>query len=131
MTSLGLPAPVRKLRCLGRQLWRTFKWCPRNDNHLLLLDLRNFDISGKKLERLLDEVYITVNKNSIPDDPRSPNVTSGIRIGTAAVTTRGFGPAEMVQIAEWIKLVITDFENSAPAIRQGVEALCKKHPIYE
>ncbi len=101
------------------------------DNHLLLLDLRNFDISGKKLERLLDEVYITVNKNSIPDDPRSPNVTSGIRIGTAAVTTRGFGPAEMVQIAEWIKLVITDFENSAPAIRQGVEALCKKHPIYE
>ena len=101
------------------------------DNHLILLDLRNYDISGSKLERRLDEVYITVNKNSVPGDSKGPNITSGIRVGTAAVTTRGFGEEEMIKIAEWIKLTITDFENAAPAIRQGVEELCKRHPIYE
>ena len=102
-----------------------------SDNHLLLLDLRSLGITGKELERRLDEVYITVNKNSIPREPEKPFVTSGIRIGTAAVTTRGFGAHEMVDIAEFIKLAATDFENSADYIREKVTAICDKYPLYK
>jgi glycine hydroxymethyltransferase len=80
------------------------------DNHLILLDLRSMGITGKDLEHKLDEVHITANKNAIPNDPESPFVTSGIRLGTPAVTSRGFGEAEMRQIARWIKEVATDFE---------------------
>ena len=100
------------------------------DNHLMLLDLRKYGISGKELEKRLDEVHITTNKNTIPNDPASPFVTSGLRIGTAAVTTRGFKEEEMKLIAHWIKDVIADFENSKERITKEVEALCKKYPIY-
>lgn len=101
-----------------------------SDNHLLLLDLRSLGITGKELEKRLDEVYITVNKNAVPRDPEKPFVTSGIRVGTAAATTRGFGAHEMVKIAEYIKLAATDFEASADKIRAGVTELCTKYPIY-
>ena len=101
------------------------------DNHLILLDLKETEITGKELERRLDECYITVNKNAVPNDPRSPFVTSGVRIGTPAVTTRGFGEDEMVKIAQWIYDVMYDYENSAGRVRSEVEALCKKFPIYE
>ncbi len=100
------------------------------DNHLMLLDLRKYDISGKELEKRLDEVHITTNKNTIPNDPASPFVTSGLRIGTAAVTTRGFREKEMKLIAHWIKDVITDFEGNKERVTKEVEALCKKYPIY-
>lgn len=101
-----------------------------SDNHLLLLDLRSLGITGKELERRLDEVYITVNKNAIPKDPEKPFVTSGIRIGTAAVTTRGFEAQDMIDIAEFIKLAATDFENSANFIRERVTTICDSHPLY-
>lgn len=101
-----------------------------SDNHLLLLDLRSLGITGKELERRLDEVFITVNKNSIPREPEKPFVTSGIRIGTAAVTTRGFEAQDMVDIAEYIKLAATDFENSADYIRENVTRICNKYPLY-
>lgn len=101
------------------------------DNHLMLVDLRPFDITGKELEHRLDEVYITVNKNAIPNDPQKPFVTSGLRIGTPAVTTRGLGPAEMEQIAEFIYLAAKDFENKADYIRSGVTEICNKYPLYE
>ena len=100
------------------------------DNHLMLLDLRKFDISGKELEARLDEVHLTTNKNTIPNDPKSPFVTSGLRIGTAAVTSRGFKEEEMKKIAKWIKAVIVDFENSKEAVKAEVMALCEKFPIY-
>ena len=100
------------------------------DNHLMLLDLRKFDISGKELEARLDEVHLTTNKNTIPNDPKSPFVTSGLRIGTAAVTSRGFREEEMKLIAKWIKAVIVDFENSKEAVKAEVMALCEKYPIY-
>ncbi|MBR2315068.1 MAG: serine hydroxymethyltransferase [Clostridia bacterium] len=100
------------------------------DNHLMLLDLRRFDLSGKELEARLDEVHITANKNTIPNDPKSPFVTSGLRIGTAAVTSRGFKEEEMVMIAKWIKRVITDFDASKESITEEVKALCEKYPIY-
>ena len=100
------------------------------DNHLMLLDLRKYGISGKELEKRLDEVHITTNKNTIPNDPASPFVTSGLRIGTAAVTTRGFKEEEMKLIAHWIKDVIADFEGNKERITSEVEALCKKYPIY-
>ena len=100
------------------------------DNHLILLDLRKFEISGKELEKRLDEVHITTNKNTIPNDPASPFVTSGLRIGTAAVTTRGFREEEMKLIAKWIVDVITDFEGNKERVTSEVEALCKKFPIY-
>lgn len=102
-----------------------------SDNHLVLVDLRSFNITGKDLEKKLDEVYITVNKNAIPDDPQSPFVTSGIRIGTPAVTTRGFKEEDMDRIAEFIYLCASDFDNKKEEIRAGVEALCAKHPLYE
>ena len=100
------------------------------DNHLMLLDLRKFDISGKELEARLDEVHLTTNKNTIPNDPKSPFVTSGLRIGTAAVTSRGFKEEEMKMIAKWIKSVIVDFENSKETVKAEVMALCEKYPIY-
>lgn len=101
------------------------------DNHLMLVDLRPFHITGKELEHRLDEVYITVNKNAIHNDPEKPFVTSGIRIGTPAVTTRGLGVEEMEKIAEYIYLCATDFENKADEIRAGVTAICEKYPLYE
>ena len=82
------------------------------DNHLMLVDLRSFDLTGKELEKRLDDVYITANKNAIPNDPQSPFVTSGVRIGTPAVTSRGLQPADMDQIAEFIYLAASDFENT-------------------
>lgn len=100
------------------------------DNHLMLLDLRKFDITGKELEKRLDEVHITANKNAIPNDPQSPFITSGIRIGTPAVTSRGFKEDEMKLIAGWIKAVVTDFENSKDRVTAEVIALCEKFPIY-
>ncbi|MBE6851461.1 MAG: serine hydroxymethyltransferase [Ruminococcus sp.] len=101
------------------------------DNHLMLVDLRPFNITGKELEHRLDEVYITVNKNAIHNDPEKPFVTSGIRIGTPAVTTRGLGVEEMDMIAEYIYLCATDFENKADEIRAGVTAICEKYPLYQ
>ena len=100
------------------------------DNHLCLVDVRNFHITGKEFEHRLDEVQITVNKNAIPNDPEKPFVTSGIRVGTPTVTTRGFKEPEMVQIAKWMAMAAQDFEDNAAAIREGVNALCEKFPIY-
>ncbi len=101
-----------------------------SDNHLILLDLRGSGVTGKELEKRLDAVYITVNKNAIPNDPEKPFVTSGVRIGTPAVTTRGFKEPEMELIAGWINDVITDFEGSADRIRAGVDELCNRYPLY-
>ena len=101
------------------------------DNHVMLLDLRDTDVTGKELEARLDDCYITVNKNTIPGEPRSPFVTSGVRIGTAAVTTRGLNEEDMDLIAEYITLVLNDYENSRDKVRAGVEAICKKYPLYE
>jgi glycine hydroxymethyltransferase len=101
------------------------------DNHLMLLDLRSLQITGKELERRLDEVYITVNKNAIPNDPQKPFVTSGIRVGTPAVTSRGFGAVEMDLIADAIYHAATDFSASADAIRASVNGMCASHPLYE
>lgn len=100
------------------------------DNHLMLLDLRNTDVTGKELEARLDEVHITANKNAIPNDPQSPFITSGLRIGTPAVTTRGFKEPEMKLIAGWIKDIISDFERSKERITKEVISLCDKYPIY-
>ena len=100
------------------------------DNHLMLLDLRSMNITGKELEHRLDEVRITVNKNAIPNDPQSPFITSGIRVGTAAVSTRGLGVEDMKTIAHLIKLVATDFENSADYCRAEVDKICDKYPLY-
>ncbi len=101
------------------------------DNHLMLVDLRSFNITGKELEKRLDEVQITVNKNAIHNDPEKPFVTSGIRIGTPAVTTRGLGVEEMDKIAECIYLCATDFENKAEEIRATVNGICEKFPLYK
>ncbi|MBQ3074913.1 MAG: serine hydroxymethyltransferase [Clostridia bacterium] len=101
------------------------------DNHLMLIDLRNFNVTGKEMQHRLDEVHITVNKNAIPDDPESPFVTSGIRLGTPAVTTRGFGAEEMEKIALWIRDIATDFEGNKDRVSAEVVALCEKFPIYE
>ena len=101
------------------------------DNHLMLIDLRPFGVTGKEMEKRLDEVRITANKNAIPNDPEKPFVTSGIRVGTPAVTTRGFGEREMLMIAKWIKSTATDFEGSRAQILSEVDALCKQYPIYE
>lgn len=100
------------------------------DNHLMLLDLRSFGISGKEMEHRLDEVHITANKNTIPMDPASPFVTSGLRIGTPAVTTRGFKEDEMKLIAGWIKATASDFDASKDKVSAEVSELCKKFPIY-
>ena len=101
------------------------------DNHLMLVDLQNMNITGKELQNRLDEVYITVNKNAVPNDPQSPFVTSGVRIGTPAVTTRGLKEDDMKEIARLIKLTVTDFETKADEIRSAVNAICEKYPLYE
>ncbi len=101
------------------------------DNHLILIDLRSMGVTGKELEHNLDEVHITVNKNAIPDDPQKPTITSGIRVGTPAVTSRGFKEEDMRIVAKLIKLTATDFENSKEYIISEVEKLCNAHPIYE
>ena len=100
------------------------------DNHLMLADLRKAGVTGKELQNRLDEVYITANKNTIPNDPQSPFVTSGMRIGTPAVTTRGFGAEEMKKIARFIWIAATDFEAQTENIRNGVREICAKYPIY-
>lgn len=100
------------------------------DNHLILLDLRNFGVSGKELEHRLDEVHITANKNAIPQDPASPFITSGLRVGTPAVTTRGFDADEMGLIADFIKDITCDFDNSKERVLGEVANLCAKFPIY-
>ena len=101
------------------------------DNHLMLVDLRPMHITGKDMEKKLDEVYITVNKNAIPNDPEKPFVTSGIRIGTPAVTSRGLGTEDMKVLAELITLTATDFDAKADYIREAVTAICEKYPIYQ
>jgi len=101
------------------------------DNHLMLLDLRKFGLTGKEMERRLDEVQITANKNMIPGDPESPFVTSGIRLGTPAVTSRGFNEADMDKVAELIHLTATEFDTKAEAIRSEADALCARYPIYD
>ena len=101
------------------------------DNHLMLLDLRGLELTGKELEHRLDEVHITANKNTVPNEPRSPFITSGVRIGTPAVTSRGFGVAEMDKIAGWIYDVVHNFEESKERITKEVIALCEQFPIYE
>lgn len=100
------------------------------DNHLMLVDLRPMHITGKDFEHRLDEVHITVNKNAIPNDPEKPFVTSGVRVGTAAVTTRGMGVEEMKKIAKLFKLTASDFENSADYIRSEVAKICEAFPLY-
>ena len=100
------------------------------DNHLMLIDLRAFDITGKEMEHRLDEVHITANKNAIPNDPQSPFITSGIRVGTPAITSRGFKEEDMKTIAHLIKLVATDFEARKETVINAVKELCDKYPIY-
>ncbi|MBR4874412.1 MAG: serine hydroxymethyltransferase [Clostridia bacterium] len=100
------------------------------DNHLMLLDLTNFDVTGKEAEKRLDEVRITVNKNTIPFETKSPFITSGIRIGTPAVTSRGMKEDDMVEIGTLIHMLISDFENSKEEVAKRVEALCVKYPLY-
>lgn len=100
------------------------------DNHLMLIDLRPFGITGKEMENRLDEVHITVNKNAIPGDTQKPSLAGGIRVGTPAVTTRGFGKPEMRRIAAWIKRVVVDFEESRQQITREVIELCQKYPVY-
>ena len=101
------------------------------DNHLMLVDVRNFHITGKEFEHRLDEVFITVNKNAIPNDPEKPFITSGIRVGTPAVTSRGFKEPEMLLIAKWMGMAARDFEGNADQIRAEVSDLCAKFPLYE
>ena len=100
------------------------------DNHLMLVDLRSLGVTGKEMSHRLDQVYITANKNAIPNDPEKPAVTSGIRLGTAAVTTRGLKEEDMDKIAECIYLAAVDFETKADYIRGEVTKLCEKYPLY-
>lgn len=100
------------------------------DNHLMLVDLQNMGITGKELQNRLDEVYITVNKNAVPNDPASPFVTSGIRIGTPAVTTRGLKEEDMKTVAKLIRMTVTDFDTKADEIRSAVNLICEKYPLY-
>ena len=101
------------------------------DNHLMLVDLRGMDVSGKELQNRCDQVYITLNKNTVPNDPRSPFVTSGVRIGTPAVTSRGLKEEDMEKIAECIWLAATDFDAKADYIRGEVDKICGKYPLYQ
>ena len=100
------------------------------DNHLMLVDLRSLHVTGKELEHRLDDVYITANKNAIPNDPEKPFVTSGLRLGTAAATTRGLQEEDMDTIADCIKLAATEFDAKADEIRARVNAICEKYPLY-
>ena len=101
------------------------------DNHLMLVSLLKQDKTGKEVEHNLDEVGITCNKNTIPNDPKSPFVTSGIRLGTPAVTTRGFKEEDMTEVAQLISMVVDDFEKNCSEVAERVKALCTKHPLYE
>ena len=100
------------------------------DNHLMLVDLRPMKVTGKEFEARLDTVHITVNKNAIPNDPEKPFVTSGVRVGTPAVTSRGLVEEDMKTIARLFGMVARDFENTADAVRAEVDAICKKYPLY-
>ena len=123
---------VNNCRVLGEELvHRGFKLVSDGtDNHLILVDLNNKDVTGKEVENLLDTIGVTVNKNTVPNETRSPFVTSGIRIGTAAVTTRGFEEEDMKVIAEIIDEAIQNREGDLSTLREKVEALCDKHPLY-
>ena len=101
------------------------------DNHLMLVKLLNTDVTGKELEARLDSVHITANKNAIPNDPRKPMVTSGVRLGTPAVTSRGFKEPEMEQIAGFIADAVHDFEGNKDRIAAEVAELCSRFPLYE
>lgn len=101
------------------------------DNHLLLLDLRGTGVTGKELEHRLDEVNITANKNSIPNDPESPFVTSGLRLGTPAATTRGFDEADSAEVGHLIALCINDFEANRETVKSAVADMCERHPLYK
>lgn len=100
------------------------------DNHLMLVDLSNINVTGKQAQHLLDEVGITANKNTVPFDKQKPTVTSGIRLGTPAVTSRGMKEEDMKEIAKLIRLTLTDYDNSAEQVRQRVRALCERYPLY-
>ena len=101
------------------------------DNHLMLIDLRGTGVTGKELEHRLDAVNITANKNAIPNDPEKPFVTSGLRVGTPAATSRGLNTQDMERIGEFIAKAVYDFDNSAEAIRAGVAEICANHPLYQ
>lgn len=101
------------------------------DNHLMLVDLRGMEVTGKALQNRCDEVYITLNKNAVPNDPRSPFVTSGVRIGTPAVTSRGLVEDDMAKVSELVWLAATDFDNQADYIRAEVAKICDRYPIYQ
>ena len=101
------------------------------DNHLMLADLRPMNITGKELQTRCDANHITLNKNAIPNDPQKPAVTSGVRIGTAAVTTRGLGEAQMKQIAHCIALTARDFEGTTEEVKATVAAICEQFPLYK
>ena len=101
------------------------------DNHLMLADLRSMNITGKELQTRCDANHITLNKNAIPNDPQKPTVTSGVRIGTPAVTTRGLGAEEMKQIAHCVALTARDFEGTQDEVRATVSEICKKFPLYK
>ena len=100
------------------------------DNHLILIDLRNKGITGKELEQKLDEVGITVNKNAVPFDPEKPTITSGVRIGTPAVTTRGFKEEEMKKIAKLINMTVEEYDTKKEEIKKEVQEICKQNPLY-
>ena len=101
-----------------------------SDNHLILIDLNNKDITGKDAEKLLDSIGITVNKNTVPNETKSPFVTSGVRIGTAAVTTRGFDEEDMKEVAALINDAIENKDENLSSLKNRVKALCSKHPLY-
>ena len=100
------------------------------DNHLMLVDLRGRDITGKDLEKMLDSVNITANKNAVPNDPRKPAYTSGVRLGTAACTTRGFKEEDCALVGKYIAMIIKDYEGNKETVKAGVAALCEKYPLY-
>ena len=101
------------------------------DNHLMLLDLRGTGVTGNLLEKQLDSVHITANKNSIPNDPEKPTVTSGVRLGTPAVTTRGFAKPEMIRVADMVADIIEDYEANRSSVSAATDELCKRFPIYK